>query len=56
MINNASNINKMDNHISPQIIKYKRTTTYDVGDPGLDLKQTQKCGGVKLVNRFTGPH
>ena len=30
------------------IIQCKKTMTYDVGNPGLGLEQTQICGGVKL--------
>jgi len=28
----------------------KKTTTYDVGNPGPSFGQTQQCGGVKHVN------
>jgi hypothetical protein len=38
MINNSTNINKMNNHLSPQLIEHK-TTTYDVGNPSPDLGQ-----------------
>ena len=31
----------MNSHLSPQIIK--KTTAYDVGNPGTDLEQGQKC-------------
>jgi hypothetical protein len=26
------------------------TMTYDIGNPGPDLEQAQKCGGVKWIN------
>jgi len=29
--------------------------TYDVGNPGLDFRQTQKCDGVKPVNVIPSP-
>ena len=31
-------------------IKYKKIMIYGVGNPGLGLRQAQKCGRVKLVN------
>ena len=33
-----------------ELIECKKTMTYDVGNPGLGLEQTQICGGVKLDN------
>ena len=43
---NKTNIN---NHLLHQIIEHqKKTTTYDVGNPGPGLGQAQKCGGIKL--------
>ena len=33
MINNSTNINIMNNHLSPQIIEHKKTTTYGVEKP-----------------------
>ena len=32
----------------------KKTTTYDMGNPGPDLGQAQKCGWVTLVNGLMG--
>jgi len=29
---------------------YRKVTTYDVGNPGIYLGQTQKCGRVKPFN------
>jgi len=33
--------------------RLKKTTTYEVGNPGPVFEQTQKCGGVKPLN-FNG--
>ena len=35
---------------SPLTLNTKMTMTYDVGNPDPDLRQVQKCGGVKPVN------
>jgi hypothetical protein len=52
MVNNSTNINKTNNHLSLQInmLNIKKTMTYDVGNPGPGLELAQKCGEVKLVN------
>ena len=51
MVNNSTNINKMNNHISPQLIKHKqKTMIYDIGNPGPGLRQAQKCSRVQLIN------
>ena len=50
MVNNSTNINKTNNHLSYQIIQYKQTIAYYVGDSGHDLGQAEKSGGVKPVN------
>ena len=53
MVNNSTNINKTNNHLSLSncIKKNKKTpTTYDVENPGHALLQVQKCGGAKPVN------
>ena len=36
MVNNSTvtNINKMNNHLSPKIIEYKKMTIYDIGNTG----------------------
>ena len=35
MVNNSTNINKTNNHLSPSLNEHKKgTTTYDVGNPG----------------------
>jgi hypothetical protein len=54
MVNNSTKI-KMNNRLSPQLLNIKKTTTYDVGNPGPCLGQTQKCGGVKPVNGLPTP-
>jgi len=43
MVNNSSNINKVDNHLSPQTFNTKRPTFVD-GNLGPDFGQVQKCG------------
>ena len=48
MVNNSTNINKMNNHFNS--LNIEKTMTYEVGNPGLGLGQAQKCGGLKLVN------
>jgi hypothetical protein len=50
MVNNSTNINKMKNNLSFQLIKHKKTMIYEVGNSGPDLGQTKPCGRVKLVN------
>jgi hypothetical protein len=39
MVINSTNINKMNNHLSSELnlLNTKKTTTYDVGNPGPDL-------------------
>jgi hypothetical protein len=55
MVINSTNINKTNNHLSPQIntVNIKKTMTYDVGNPGPGLELAQKCGEVKFVNVCT---
>lgn len=41
--NNSTNIDKTtDNHFSPQIVKHKQTPDDADGNPGLDLRPTNK--------------
>jgi hypothetical protein len=47
-----TNINKMTNHLSSQLLNIKNSMTYANGNPGPGLGQAQKCGRVKLVNRI----
>jgi hypothetical protein len=42
MVNNSTDINKTNNHFSPQIIENKKTTTNDVRNLSSCLEQTQK--------------
>ena len=46
----SNNINKTNNHLSPQIIENKKTTTYDVCNQDHVLEQAQKCGRIKPFN------
>jgi hypothetical protein len=41
-----------DNHLSLKLTEYKKTMTYDVGNPGFGLGQTQTCGWIILVNEI----
>ena len=57
MVINSTNIINTNNHLSPNnhlsfLLNTKKTTTYDVGNPGLDFGQVQICGGVKPVNEW----
>jgi hypothetical protein len=49
MVNNSTNINKTNNHFSPQSIEHKKTTTYGIDNLGPGNGHDQ-CGGVKSVN------
>jgi hypothetical protein len=40
VVNNFTNINKTNNHLSPQIIEYEKEY---VGNPGPSLGKAQKC-------------
>ena len=42
--------NEQSPFILTGLTEHKETTTYDVGNPGHGLRQSQKCGGVKPVN------
>ena len=51
MVSNSNNIKK--NEQSPLISKSMNTkfiTTHNVGNPGIGLRQAQKCVGGKPVN------
>jgi hypothetical protein len=62
MVNNSTNINKTNNHLSPQIIEHKKkhkkkqnkTTAYNIVNCG--LRQLQRCSDVKPVNDITNLH
>ena len=46
--NNFTNINKPNNHISPELTEHKKgITTYDVGNPGSGLGQAQNMEGLE---------
>ena len=49
MVNNCTNINNMNNQLSPQITEHKMTMTYDIGNPVPGLGKTQTCGKIKFV-------
>ena len=53
MVNNSTNINKTNVCLSPQLTEHKKTTTYDVGNPGHGLEQTQQYVGVKPVTEIS---
>jgi hypothetical protein len=44
MVKNDTNINKTNNHLSPQTIEHKKKGTYGIGNPDPELGQGQKCG------------
>jgi hypothetical protein len=51
MIINSTNINKMNNHLSSSSSsEYKKTTTYDDGNPGPSWLVTDTDAGVQQVN------
>ena len=51
MVNNSNNINKTNNHLSPQFTADEKKITIDnIGSPSSVLRQTQKCGRVKPDN------
>jgi hypothetical protein len=58
MVSNSTNINKTNNHLSPQTIEHKKKTmTYGIGNPVLvwdrHLGQALKCA---RLNRFNLAH
>ena len=55
MDNNATNINKTNNHLSAEIIEHKKTTTHGINHPYSGLGQAHKCGGVKSINGDPNP-
>ena len=64
-MNNATNINKTSNHLSPQVIEYnlspqaiecKQTTTYDVENPDPGFGGVQNMAGVnRLMRSYPSP-
>ena len=44
MVNSSTNINKTNNHLSPQFTEHKKKhTTYDVGNPSPSLRRAQNA-------------
>ena len=50
MVNNSTNLNDMNNHVSSQIKEHTNTVTYYAGNPCHGLGQAHTCGGVKSAN------
>jgi hypothetical protein len=50
ILNDSTNINKMNIHLSPQHTEQNKTKTYDIGNPSPGLAQVQKCGRVQPVS------
>jgi hypothetical protein len=51
-LSDSTNTYKTNNHLSPQIIEYKKrimTYIYGIGNPGPGLGQAPKCGRVNQV-------
>jgi hypothetical protein len=53
MLNNITDINKANIHLSPQTIECKKTTTYGVGNPGHSYKTD--AGLNRLMGSFMVP-
>jgi len=50
MVNNSTNINKTNSHLSPLLTEHKKDTKYDAGNIGpVLLGQKQRYGRVKHV-------
>ena len=47
IVNNSTNINKVNNHLSLKSLNIKKTMTNDIWKPGPGLRQAQKSGWVK---------
>ena len=52
---NSFNINKTNNHLSPQIIEHKNITTHGTGNAGPDFGQAKICGSVTPVHFRSQP-
>ena len=50
MVNNSTNVNKLNNHLSPQIIWHKKKQTYGIRNPGSGFEQVQTMW-LKLNDR-----
>jgi len=51
MVNNFTNINKTNNHLSPSVTEQKETMTYDVGNPGPGLRQATQVAELNRLMR-----
>jgi hypothetical protein len=49
MVKNSTNINKTNKHLSPSLTEHKKTSTYDVWNPGLAWDRHINVAGL---NRF----
>ena len=49
MVNNSTDINKKNNHLSPALSEHI-IDHHDVGNPHPGFGRAEKCGGVKPVN------
>jgi hypothetical protein len=46
MVNNSTNINQTNDHLSPQLIEHKKATAYNIGNLGNDMEQAQYVTGL----------
>jgi hypothetical protein len=57
MVNNYTNINKTNNHLSDEAMEHKKITTYGLGNPSSDLYKAHIYGMAKpgfLLNLIWG--
>ena len=54
MVNNSTDINKKNNHLSPLLSEHI-IDHHDVGNPHPSFGRAEKCGGVKPVNGIPAP-
>jgi hypothetical protein len=52
MVNNSITINKTNNHLSPNLVNIKMTTTYDVGNPSHGLEQIHKSAKTYVIAHY----
>ena len=54
MVNNSTNIDKANNHLSPYLTEHKNkgTMTDDIENPGPSFGQAQKSGRVKSLLKY----
>lgn len=55
VVNNFTNVNKKNNHLSPQINEHKKTMTKTsgIGIRSPEFGRAYRCGGVKSVNTIS---